>query len=201
MRIMPVLVVAACASTPPSPQGGPRGLRTSEHLEEARMHERTARHRFAGREEDDAPWAWRWDTAAEDERAAAMHRSQAAALIAEYEQACRGQPPAEISTSPLRRHGIGGSPTSDGVILYLAPTAGSADRLLAGLKCHRAWMMLAPAADMDDCPLDLPGIVVDASGDAEGITVTIGSRDPDVVAELQRRAARELERSGQLQRR
>lgn len=53
---------------------------------------------------------------------------------------------------------------------------------------------------MDDCPLDLPDIVVSATGDADGITVTISARDPDVVAELKRRAAHELEKSGQLQR-
>lgn len=198
MRVIPVLLMAACASTPPYPKGGPRGLRASEHLEAARTHEQMARHGFVGREDNDVPWSWRWDTAAEDERAAAMHRSQAAALTAEYEQACHGQPSAEIATSPLHRYGVGGAPTSDGVVLYLDPSAGSAEHLLAGIKCHRAWMMLAPAMDMDNCPLDLPGIVVDATGDAEGITVTIGSRDPDVVAELQRRAARELESSGQL---
>ena len=164
------------------------------------MREQTARHPFVGREESVGPWAWRWDTGAEDEQAAAMHRSQAAALTAEYKRACSGQPPTEHATSPLRRYGVGGSPTSDGVVLYLDPSAGPADRLLAELECHRARMMLAPTPDMDDCPLDLPDIVVSATGDADGITVTISARDPDVVAELKRRAAHELEKSGQLQR-
>ncbi|CAN5893628.1 hypothetical protein BH11MYX3_BH11MYX3_12000 [soil metagenome] len=80
----------------------------------------------------------------------------------------------------------------DGVILYLAPTAGDPDRLLADMKCHRAWMRLAPVG-MEDCPLDLPGIALDARGDRDGVTVSIVVRNPTLVSELQRRAAHELE--------
>lgn len=53
-------------------------------------------------------------------------------------------------------------------------------------------MMLAPAG-MENCPLDLPGIKVDVRGDAEGITVSIATTDLDLVSELQRRAAHEME--------
>ena len=81
--------------------------------------------------------------------------------------------------------------------MYLSPDAGSPDRLLARMKCHRAAMMLAPS-DMDDCPLDLPDIVLDARGDTEGITISIVARDPKLVPELQRRAAHDLEAAAQL---
>jgi hypothetical protein len=94
--------------------------------------------------------------------------------------------------SPLQRYGVGGSNSATGVVLYLSPAAGPADHLLADIKCHRAWMMLGPSA-MDDCPLDLPGIVIDARGDVDGITVSIAIRDTKLIEELQRRAARDLE--------
>jgi len=82
-------------------------------------------------------------------------------------------------------------------ILYLDPKAGPPDKLLADMKCHRAWMMLAPAG-MEACPLDLPGIVLDAHGDTDGITMSIVVRDPKLVDELHARAVRELESGGHL---
>jgi hypothetical protein len=69
--------------------------------------------------------------------------------------------------------------------------------LLADMKCHRAWMMIAPA-NMEACPLDLPGIVLDAHGDTNGITVSIVVRDPKLVNELHARATRNLEAGAQL---
>ena len=101
---------------------------------------------------------------------------------------------ADVATSPLVRYGIGGWPTATGVIVYLSPTAGTPDELLAALKCHRAYMMLAPTG-MDDCPLDLPGLEVDARGDAEGVTLAMTVKDTKLVPELQRRAAHDLEMS------
>ena len=53
-------------------------------------------------------------------------------------------------------------------------------------------MMLAPS-DMDDCPLDLPGVQVTAQGDANEIAVTIKIRDRSLIDELHRRAGIELE--------
>ena len=103
----------------------------------------------------------------------------------------------QASVSPLRRYALGGWPTSTGIILYLDPSAGAPDKLLADMKCHRAWMMLAPS-DMDDCPLDLHGIVLDARDDIDGITGSIVMRDPKLVDELHRRAAHELETGAQL---
>ncbi len=162
-------------------------------MEQARVHDELARHRFVGHEEDGGPWVRHWDTATENEQAASVHRSHAEELRAAYEQACKDRTPAVASISPLDRYGIGGSASSSTVVFYLDPSAGPPDRLLADLECHRAWMMLAPGDDADD-PLDLPGLVIDAKGDVDGITVSIGARDPEIVGELQRRAAHLLER-------
>jgi hypothetical protein len=137
-------------------------------------------------------WFGTWDSAAEHRRLAQIHRSTAAGLQADYDQACRDTPPEIAQISPLQRYGIAGSPISDGTLVLLSPGAGPPDRLLAAMRCHRAWMML-DRTDMDDCPLDLPGIRVSARGDADAIELTITVPDPALVPELQRRAARDLE--------
>ena len=203
MKRLGLLLLAACATTPaPAPRGGPRGLRASEHLDIARQHEELARERvampaaFDARNDRGDVWVRAWDPNAAHDEIAKYHRSEAAALHAEYEAACGDRPLEEVSVSPLQRYGTGGWPTSTGIILYLSPDAGAPDKLLADLQCHRAWMMLAPS-DMDDCPLDLPGIVLDARGDRDGITVSIVTRDPKLVEELHRRAAHELETAAQ----
>jgi hypothetical protein len=194
-----IALLAACATTPaPPPKGGPRGLRASEHMDVARQHADIARHapqwpepRFDAPNTATVPWHRSWDSGAEHERIATAHRDQAVALEAEFDEACAGREPDEIRTSPLARYALGGSPTQTGAILFLSPGAGPPEHLLADIRCHRAWMMLAPSRNMDDCPLDLPGITLDASGDTDGIVVTITTRDN--VDELQRRVARELE--------
>ncbi len=197
-HFIPVLLAACATTATPPPAGGPRGLRASEHLEHAREHERQAREPTwpsspPSAVDPNAPNLWfaTWNPSAEHERAASAHRSKAAALQAAYDDACANRSLADIAVSPLQRYATGGWNTTTGVVLYLAPSI-SAERLLEDLACHRAWMMLAPS-NMDDCPLDLPGLALDARGDAEGITVTIVVRNTALVGELQRRAAVELE--------
>jgi len=204
-----LLGLIACATTPPpEPKGGPRGLRASEHLDAAREHDAIAREREVWPETHAMvpgdlqqpvamPWYRSWDTSAEHERLAETHRAKAAEIYAQYEEACGAAPGSETTVSPLEAYGVGGWNTATGVIVYLAPDAGPPDRLLAKMKCHRAAMMLAPGG-MDDCPLDLPDITLDARGDTEGITVAIGVRDPKLVPELQRRAAHDLEAAAHL---
>ncbi|HEX5061909.1 MAG TPA: hypothetical protein VFV99_21220 [Kofleriaceae bacterium] len=138
------------------------------------------------------PWHRTWDTAGDQERAAAAHRSEAQAIYAAYDEACAGRSSSDISVSPIVRYGQGGGVTPDGVELYLSTAAGPPERLLADLKCHRAWMRLAPA-NMDACPLDLAGLLIDARGSGEGITLTLSVRDRSLIPELQRRAAHDLE--------
>ena len=145
----------------------------------------------------DTPGRWyrTWDTAREQRRLAEQHRSQAAQLYAQYEEACGSRPLAEVSVSPLQRYGIGGAPTSSGVMVFLSTDAGTADQLLSAMRCHRAWMMLG-RSDMESCPLDLAGIRIDAHGDPNGITVEISVDNPKLIPELQRRAAHDLEAHG-----
>jgi hypothetical protein len=204
-RSILLCLVAACAAPIANEKPGPRGLRADQHLrvssrEDARAGELTRWPDMrpgpdgsnAGQELAVGTWYGAWDTAGEHGRLAEIHRSQADQIQAEYEQACGEQPAAVVSVSPLKRYGMGGSPTADGMLVLLSTEAGPPDRLLSALRCHRAWMMLGPT-DMDDCPLDLPGLQVSARGDETGIQLTMTVSDPSLVPELQRRAAHELE--------
>jgi hypothetical protein len=196
-----VLALCACASSHPSVRGGPRGLHADEHLAAAREHEDAAARatrwpdaRGASAGGTYMPWFRSWDAGGEHARLAAIHRGEASALFAAFAEACGSRTLDQVVSSPLARHRLGGWNTSTGVILYLSADAGPAERLLADLRCHRAWMMLTEAG-MDDCPLDLPGIAIDAHGEGENavISVSITIDDPQLVGELQRRAAHELE--------
>jgi hypothetical protein len=197
-------LVAACAAPIANEKPGPRGLRADQHLSIAS--------READRAEELTRWpdtrpgpdgtvnqarasgAWfgTWDTAAEHDRLAQVHRSAAAQLEAEYTEACGETPADVVSVSPLQRYAVGGSPTANGMLVLLSAEAGPPDRLLAAMRCHRAWMMLG-RTDMDDCPLDLPGLQVSARGDASGIELTMTVSDASLVPELRRRAAHDLE--------
>lgn len=202
-RTLPLCLVAACGASTAAEQPGPRGLRADQHLamadrEEDRANEIThwpdARPDATGRPGDQrliGTWFGTWDTSSEHRRLALVHRSLAAQLEAEYEEACGETPFAVASVSPLQRYGIGGSEVPDGVLVLLSKDAGPPDRLLSEMRCHRAWMMLG-RTDMDDCPLDLGGIHVSARGDDTGIALTITVANPSQVAELRRRTAHDL---------
>lgn len=201
MRTSPIFLLAACATTAaPLTSSGPRGLRADEHLAAAHEHDELARQTalpvvYAPVGGGD-PWFFSWNADADHERLAATHRSQAVALEAAYEQACGDRPHAQLAGSPLAEHALGSWNTSAGAIIFMSASAGPPERLLADLQCHRAWMMLQPAFGMEECPLDLPGLLLDARGDRENITLSIVIRDPNLVDELHRRVARELERTG-----
>lgn len=210
MRIHLLLFLSVACATPSSPPTRPstsRGLRAADHLGAAREHDARAaelarwpeRQRDPAGFEDPASGLWyrAFDTVRNEELLAAAHRTEAARLQAEYDEACAGIPSGEIAISPLQRHGLGGFPTQDGVIVVLAKEAGPGPRLLAAIRCHRAWMMLADAG-MDDCPLDLRGIKIQTYGDETGISVEITVNNRALVRELQRRAAIDLERAAQL---
>jgi hypothetical protein len=198
------LFLSACATTALQEKPGPRGLRADQHLAAAaREDERAAQltrwpdmHPGVNGTVDQqlaaGTWFGTWDTAAEHRQLAQIHRSAASGLQAEYDEAC-GDTPGEIAAiSPLRRYGIAATPIEDGVVVLLATSAGPPDRLLAAMRCHRAWMML-DRTDMDDCPLDLPGLHVSARGDADSVELTFTLSGPALVPELQRRAALDLE--------
>jgi hypothetical protein len=198
-------LVAACAGPTVNEKPGPRGLRADQHLsivsrEDDRADELTrwpdmrpgADGSNVNQQLAAGTWSGTWDTTAEHRRLAQVHRSAAAQLEAEYEQACGEMPIDVVSMSPLLRYAVGGSPVADGVLLLLSPEPGPPARLLAAVRCHRAWMML-DRTGMDDCPLDLPGIRVSVRGDENGIELTITVSDPSLVPELRRRVARDLE--------
>lgn len=207
MRLLPIFLVACATTTPaqaPHRVGGPRGLHASEHRDLAREHDAIAREQRSfpvvtpmtpGDPTSPQVWYRSWDPANDHERLARIHRSEAAALEAAYAEACGTRDLEKVAVSPLARHRIGGWNTSTGVILYLSPLAGAPETLLADLRCHRAWMMLAPTGTMDDCPLDLPGLHIDARGDEGAITLVLTVHDPKLVLELQRRVAAQAEHS------
>jgi hypothetical protein len=173
-------------------------MRVTEHLDAARREDERARQSWqwpdarSNQGTVNVPWVRSWDPTGEHERSAAGHRGKADELLADYERKCGQRSTDEVAESPLHRYGIGGFQTSTGIVIYLSSGAGPADKLIADIDCHRAWMMLGPA-NMDDCPLDLPGIHFDARGDENGITVTLGVESLKLVPELQRRAMKELE--------
>lgn len=205
--VISALLLAACSGGPqPPPQApGSRGPHASEHLAAARDHEEAARQASmwpdtrtadgTGRADQlliGTTWNRGQDTARDQQHAAAAHRSEAQAIHAEFEAACVDRTAEEIAVSPIVRYGIGGNPTSDGVVVYLSQGAGSVDKLLADVRCHRAWMRLAPA-NMEMCPLDLDGLEIAATRDESGLTLTLSVHDRSLIPELQRRAAHDLE--------
>ena len=214
-NLLVVGLLASCATTlgplQPIPPTGSRDPRASDDIATAHVKDERARELLAypevprgdgtGRVTELAPatpWAVTWQVKEQRQEAAAA-RGAAAALEAEYEEACGSRSHDEVAVSPLQRFGVGGTTTPTGVTVELSADAGPADRLLADMRCHRAWMMLG-RTDMDDCPLDLAGIAVNAHGDGQGISVEISVRDPALVPELQRRAARDLEQAAKLHR-
>ncbi len=205
--ILFAVALTACATHPPvkpsQQAGGPRGLRASEHMDVAAQQQEVAvqESTFPDMRNNGIntgvplaqPWYRSWDTSTDHEENARYHRAKAGAIYAEYTAACGEKPSAEVAISPFERFGIGGWPTQSGAIVYLSPEAGSPDAVMAALVCHQAWMMLSPAANMADCPLDLNGLSFDARGDDNGITVSLMIKDPKMIPELQRRVAHDLE--------
>lgn len=206
--ILVLVLVGGCgAATTVNEKPGPRGLRADQHMAAASREDQRAyelQHWPIVRPEAGDPyavgprieagqWYGSWDTTAEHQRLAQVHRSEAGAQQGEYEEACGNTPFSIVSVSPLQRYGIGGSPIDGGSVVYLTAEAGPPDRLLQAMRCHRAWMMMGRTQNMDDCPLDLPGLQVEAHGDANGIELTLKVENPALVPELRRRTAHDLE--------
>lgn len=200
--LLAAMLFAGCATSTEQASPSSRGLRASDHLEAAREHTEAAEQARWPEQRPDTgdgigargagpPWFYYWD-ADEHARLAAVHRSAAAGLEADYEEACGASTDADVSVSPIERYAVGGSPVRHGAVVYLDASAGSPERVLAAMRCHRAWMMLGRTR-MDDCPLDLAGIEVVAHATGVTIEVLITTRDPSLVEELQRRAAKQVE--------
>jgi hypothetical protein len=83
-------------------------------------------------------------------------------------------------------------PTEAGVVLFVAPSAGTPAQLEKLVQCHRAFLRIHGGAD-DEGPLALPGLHVLVRGDPSGLALELTIDDPTLVGELQRRAANQLE--------
>ncbi|MEP6860351.1 MAG: hypothetical protein ABJE66_07015 [Deltaproteobacteria bacterium] len=205
-RSLALVLLASCGGAPPvaAEKPGPRGLRADQHAAMASREDERASQLDTWPEQRPGPiegpdthlvtvaWTGRWDTSEEHRRLAAVHRSAAAELDAEYQEACGSTSAELVMVSPLQRYGLGGGPTERGANVILTAEAGPPARLLGELRCHRAWMMLGPS-DMNACPLDLPGLHVYAHGDATSIELELVVDDPKLIPELQRRTVHDLE--------
>lgn len=135
------------------------------------------------------PWYYYWDPSIEHRRLAAAHASAAEAVKLEHQAACTGVPEPMQALSPFDVYTLDSERTPDGMILHLAPEAGPPEVLLVRMRCHRAWLRLAPR---DDEPHDLIAVdgakVVVHAGGRDTIEVMFSIKDPVALAELNRRA-------------
>jgi hypothetical protein len=210
LALLLVLPITACATTAAPRSKAPdasRGMRADAHLEAARSHDARAASLARWPEmqrdptgfEDPASGLWyrSFDSARNESRLAAQHRTEVARIHAEFDEACAELAGTDVTISPLQRFGLGGIPTEHGVVIVLSRDAGPPNRLMAALRCHRAWMMLGEAG-MENCPLDMRGLKLQTYGDETGISVEITTSDRSLVPELQRRAAQDLEMAAKL---
>jgi hypothetical protein len=135
------------------------------------------------------PWYYYWDPSIEHRRLAAAHVAAAEAVKLEYQAACTGIQETTQATSPLDIYALGSERLRDAVILHLAPEAGPPEVLLVRMRCHRAWLRLAPR---DDEPNDLIAVdgakIVVHAGGRDTIEVMFSIGDPVALSELDRRA-------------
>ncbi len=141
------------------------------------------------------PWYYYWDPSLEYAALADAHRAAAEELQIRFDSACALVPRGAEASSPLADYATGSAPLDTGVVIHLAPEAGPPDVVLAGLRCHRAWLVLEPRDGTDDEPLLLDGVVLVAHASDAGTEVMITVADEQAVLELQRRAAALLERA------
>jgi len=206
MSIPPAIVsmllatATACAASRASGTR-PEDMTATEHLEQARQDSLRAASRGSRPGQYTVspystprywanwyPWYYHWDPSTEYAALADAHRAAAEELQIRYASACALVPRGLETTSPLR-YATGSELLANGVVLHLAADAGPPEFVLAGLRCHRAWLMLEPREGMGDEPMLLEGVVfVTHAGDGATVvmlTVTNGT----LVPELQRRAA------------
>jgi hypothetical protein len=180
MRLVPTLMIAACATAAP--------IQRLASIEPELPADRDPASPAI------TPWFRAWDVDAERERLVRIGATDVAGLEAEYARACGPSATPAIIGSPLLRYRTGSWNTRTGVIVYLSPLAGPGDVLLADLRCHFAGMLLAPFG-ADDCPFDVPGFHIDARGDAAVIVLSVTAH-PSSIFELQRRIGREVDTAG-----
>lgn len=135
------------------------------------------------------PWYYQWDPAAEHEALADAHRAAAEELQVRFDSACALVPRGLEATSPLAAYATRTHALANGVVFQLAPEAGPPDVVLAGIRCHRAWLVLEPRAGAGDEPLLLDGVVFVAHASSAGSEVMLTVTDKTLLPELERRAS------------
>jgi hypothetical protein len=201
--LFPAFFAVSCGSPiayqKSKPEIGSRGLHASEHRQLANYHSDAANQQrvMSDRRSNGidngmpSPWYRSWGSDEDHEQMAQFHRAEVKAINAQYTSACGSISDVNAAVSPLAKFGMGGWATQSGAIVYLSPDSGTPEQLMQAIACHRAWMMLAPA-NMENCPLDLPGLQFDVRGDGESITLSLTVADRALVPELQRRVASEM---------
>lgn len=196
----PLLVITAGCATNRVAGTHPDDMTATEHLEKAREASLRAStgYRVAARRAGPYglaiagthtyPWYPYWDPGAEYAAIADAHRTAAQALQVRYDSACalvpRGSEPLSALDYMTRI-----DPLERGIVIQLAPDAGTPDAVLAGLRCHRAWLMLEPRANLADEPLLVDGLLLLAHASPTGTLVMLTVTGDREVAELRRRVA------------
>lgn len=173
------ITLAAC--TRPVPGARPHDQSMTGHREEAATHEAAADRGlvFTGSK------AYYDSVYTEHRRIAAAHLRAAQQLEAEYTAACGGRARDSVGAWPEI---TAAEPVPSGVILHLAPTAGSHEHVLADLECHRAALARDGFAGFPDDPLAVEALDIVVHDEPGGTAVMLGVEDEAHAKELRRRA-------------
>jgi len=199
-----VLVLGVACASQRSPGTRPGDMTAREHLAQAQAHGRRASTTYARSVHHGAPYYWSsawypwyyyWDPALDHLDLADGHAKAAATLEADYEASCLLVARGLEAISPMELYATGSAPLDNGVVVHLMAAAGPPDMLLAELRCHRAWLRLAPRPGAADNVLMLDGllIVVHATSEVVEVMFTVGDRA--LVPELRRRTQATVERA------
>lgn len=206
--LVPFLVLAgSCATAHHGTRPG--DMTAAEHLDNARSHSEKisgwrgtyrgvyGAHHHAGYWGPGFgwyPWYYSWDPDEEHRALAAAHRDAAEQLKLQFETACAYVPRGLEAESPLdAASSISTIPR--GVVFHVPDTAGSPDGVLATLRCHRAWLQLAPNPGATDDPLLVEGVTWMTHAGGNDVEVMATARDDRSAAELARRSTLVLERA------
>ena len=145
------------------------------------------------------PWSYYWEPGREYRQLLDAQVPAKDALLQRHRAACETIPDRIQALSPFESYAFGSARLDDGVLVHLVPDAGPPDALLVALRCHEAWLRLAPRDSARDDVLGVDGIslVVDASG-RDTIEVMIVGSDRRAVDELERRAHIAVRRANEM---
>lgn len=195
LRIVVASVLGGCMAAHPGTHAS--DMTAAEHHAAAREHSRqiTNAPRGPGYGYGSYPWYYAWNPDTEHRELAEAHDAAAERLEAQFDRACAQIPRGLEAESPLDTFTVAVSPMPGGVVFHLAEGAGPPDDVLAQLRCHHAWLMLAPRPGAGDEPLLVAGTSWMTHSGHDGIEVMATVADERERGELARRAQIALERS------